>query len=120
MTINSIILNGQNVEITNNKLSKLEVKTSELKNTELIVSYNIKVTNEGELEGKVKVLETIPEGYEILEMPEYWKTRTDGKLQTEFLGKLKLWNKQIVTQICVNLINMFIYYLSRAHTFSEI
>ena len=82
-TISNIILNGQNVEITNNKLSKLEVKTSELKNTELIVSYNIKVTNEGELEGKVKVLETIPEGYEILEMPEYWKTRTDGKLQTE-------------------------------------
>ncbi|MCI8832953.1 MAG: hypothetical protein HFJ19_01945 [Clostridia bacterium] len=82
-TISSIILNGQNIEITNNKLAKLEIKTSEVKNAELIVSYNIKVTNEGEVEGKIKVLETIPEGYEILEVPEYWKTRTDGKLETE-------------------------------------
>ena len=82
-TISNITLNGQNVEITNNKLSKLEIKTSEVKNTELIVSYNIKVTNEGELGGKIKVLETIPEGYEIQEIPEYWKTRTDGKLETE-------------------------------------
>ena len=75
--------NGQNVEISDNKLTKLEIKTSEIKNTELIARYNIKVTNEGEVEGKVTVLETIPEGYEIVEAPEYWSRRDDGKLQAE-------------------------------------
>ena len=86
-TISNITLNGQNVEITNNKLSKLEIKTSEVKNTELIVSYNIKVTNEGELGGKIKVLETIPEGYEWVgassARPTEWKENRDGKLETE-------------------------------------
>ncbi len=82
-TLNSITLNGQNVEITDNKLTKLEIKSSEIKKTELIARYNIKVTNEGEVEGKVTVLETIPEGYEIVESPEYWSRREDGKLQAE-------------------------------------
>jgi len=82
-TLSRIILNGQDIEITNNKLAKLEIKTSQLKNTELIASYNIKVTNKGEIEGKVTVLETIPDGYEVLEAPEYWTTRTDRTLQTE-------------------------------------
>ena len=82
-TLSRIILNGQDIEITNNKLAKLEIKTSQLKNTELIASYNIKVTNKGEGKGKITVLETIPDGYEISEAPEYWTTRTDGTLQTE-------------------------------------
>lgn len=82
-TLSSITLNGQEIEITNNKLAKLEVKTSEIKKAELIAKYNIKVTNEGEVQGKVTVLETIPDGYEILEMPEYWTTITNETLQTE-------------------------------------
>ena len=82
-TLSKIILNGQDIELTNNKLAKLEIKTSQLKNTELIAVYNIKVQNKGEIEGKITVLETIPDGYEVLEAPEYWTTRTDGTLQTE-------------------------------------
>ncbi len=82
-TLSSIMLNGQNIEITNNKLAKIEIKTSEIKNAELIARYNIKVLNLGETEGKVKVLETVPNGCEILEAPEYWKRGIDGTLQTE-------------------------------------
>ena len=81
-TLKSITLNGQNIEITNNKLVKLEIPTKEIKNTELIARYSIKVENKGEIEGKVKVLETIPEGCEIVEATE-WKKRGDGKLEAE-------------------------------------
>ena len=81
-TLKSITLNGQNIEITNNKLAKLEIPTKEIKNTELIARYSIKVENKGEIEGKVKVLETIPEGCEIVEATE-WKKRGDGKLEAE-------------------------------------
>ena len=77
------MLNGQNVEITDNKLTKVEIKTSEIKNTELIARYNIKVTNEGEQEGKIKIEDTIPEGYEILEKPEYWKQKGERTVEAE-------------------------------------
>ena len=82
-TLKSITLNGQNIEITNNKLTKLEIPTKEIKNTELIARYSIKVENKGEIDGKVKVLETIPEGCEIVEAGEIWTRRIDGKLEAE-------------------------------------
>ena len=82
-TINSIILNGENLKIRNNQTAKIELKKSEISKTELIVKYNIKVTNQGEIEGTAKILERIPEGYEIAYLPEYWKINRDGTLETE-------------------------------------
>lgn len=82
-TIESINLNGENIEITDKKLAKVEIKSGEIKNAELIVNYNIKVTNEGELAGIAKILETIPEGYEIEQTPEYWKKYAEGKISSE-------------------------------------
>ena len=45
---------------------------------ELIVKYNIKITNKGELGGTSKIVENIPEGYEIAYLPSEWKTNKNG------------------------------------------
>lgn len=66
-TISSITLNGEKVKISDNKLAKIEVKEKEIGNTELIIKYNIKVTNEGELGGTAKIKEILPKGYELVE-----------------------------------------------------
>ena len=80
--LNKITLNGEAVKIRDNKLVKVELKSSQIENAELIVSYKIKVTNEGELAGKVKVLEKIPKGFEIF-TKEDWIERKDGNLEAE-------------------------------------
>ena len=82
-TIESIILNGEAVQISDEKLAKIEIKSADMKNTELLVSYKIRVINDGEIAGNAKVLENIPEGYEIATIPEYWTLREDGTLETQ-------------------------------------
>ena len=82
-TIRSISLNGKNVQILDNQLMKVELKSSAIKKAELIASYNIRVKNEGEVRGKATILEMLPEGYEIVEAPEYWIARGDGNLEAE-------------------------------------
>lgn len=81
-TISSITLNGEKVRISDNKLAKIEVKTSEIANVELIIKYNIKVTNEGELAGKAKIQDILPDGYEIVDAND-WKTTQDGNLEAD-------------------------------------
>ena len=82
-TIDTINLNGKNVKISNKQTAKLELKKEEIKQTELIVKYNIKITNKGELGGTAKIQEIIPEGYEIAYLPEEWKTNRDGTLEAK-------------------------------------
>ena len=82
-TLSSISMNGKNVSIADNKLTKLEIKSADLKKTEIIVKYNIRVTNKSSVSGTAKVLEIIPQGYEVVEAPEYWKERQEGILETE-------------------------------------
>ncbi len=94
-TLASITCDGQNIEIADNKLAKMEIKTSAVKKTELIARYNIQVKNEGEVAGTVKVLEIIPQGYEVVETPEYWTPKADGTLETEVkleVGESKILN----------------------------
>ena len=82
-TLTGVTINGQNVNISNNQLIKLELQPSEIKTAEIIARYNIKVTNNGELGGKAKVIEKVPKGFEMVEVPEYWKENADGTLNTE-------------------------------------
>ena len=82
-TLKNININGQDIPITNSKLVKQEIKTSEIKTTQLVATYNIKVTNQGEIEGKVKVTDTIPEGLKIVEAPSYWTEKAKGQLEAE-------------------------------------
>lgn len=79
----SISVDGENIPIKDNKLVKLEIKTSNIKKANIIANYKIKVKNKVNMAGKVKVLEIVPKGYEVVNTPEYWKVRPDGILETE-------------------------------------
>jgi len=63
--------------------TKLELKKDDINKAEIIVKYQIKVTNTGELVGTSRILELIPEGYELAYLPEYWKVNRDGSLETK-------------------------------------
>ncbi|MCI8833359.1 MAG: hypothetical protein HFJ19_04075 [Clostridia bacterium] len=81
--IESINLNEEEIEITNKNLAKVEIKSKEVSETNLIVKYNIKVTNKGELEGTAKIQEQIPEGYKLTNIPKDWKQNIDETLETD-------------------------------------
>ncbi len=82
-TIEKITINGKNLEISNNKLTKIELKASEIKNAQITVDYNIKVSNTGEMEGKVRILEKLPNGCEVIEATGEWKIIREGELEKE-------------------------------------
>ncbi len=82
-TITGIQIDGESANITNDKLAKVEITTGKIDSTNLIVKYNIKVKNQGELDGTAKVLEKIPEGYEVAHLPAEWKENKDGTAETE-------------------------------------
>ncbi len=82
-TLSSISVDGENIPIKDNKLAKLEIKTSNIKKANIIANYKIKVKNKVNMAGKVKVLEIVPKGYEVVNAPEYWTARPDGILETE-------------------------------------
>ena len=82
-TIESINLKNENVKILENKVAQIELNANEMANTNLIIKYKIKVTNKGELAGTTKIVEEIPQGYQLEEIPEYWKGNQDGNLETE-------------------------------------
>ncbi len=82
-TLEGVTLNGQVLNIKDNKLVKVELKSAEVNKAEIIARYNIKVTNDGELAGKVKVLERVPKGFEMVTTPAYWTKNADGTLEAE-------------------------------------
>ncbi len=81
-TLAGVTLNGKGLDIKDNKLTKIELKPQEVNNVEIIVDYIIKVTNTGELAGTIRVLDKIPEGFEVVDLPEYWKQNEDGTIET--------------------------------------
>ena len=81
--IESINLNGKEIGITNKKLEKIEIKSKEIDKTELIVKYNIKITNKGEIKGTAQIEEQTPKGYKIIEQTEKWKTNKNGNIETK-------------------------------------
>ena len=82
-TVAGIQLNGESIKITDDKLAKVEIETGKINTANLVVKYNIKVRNQGELDGTAKVLETIPKGYEVAHLPEEWKENKDGTIEAE-------------------------------------
>lgn len=82
--IDKILLNGQNVEVADKNKAKVEIKYKNIKETELEVSYKIKVTNTEKIEGKAIIEEILPEGFEFIEEESNarWK-EVDGKYTLE-------------------------------------
>ncbi len=83
--IESIILNGQSIDVTNKNKAKLEIKYKNINETELEIGYKIKVTNTEKVEGTAIIEENIPGGFEFIQKKSStkWKEK-DGKyiLQT--------------------------------------
>ena len=85
--IESIQLNGEEIGITNKNLAKVEIKGKEIDQTNLIIKYNIKVTNKGEIGGTAKIEEQIPQGYKLvgesIARPIEWKQTKEGTLESD-------------------------------------
>ena len=82
-TISSITVNGEKLKISNGKATKVEVKTKEVQSTDIVVKYNIKVTNKGELKGKANISEILPKGFELVKVSDEWNKKEDGTLESE-------------------------------------
>ena len=60
-TIKEVTINGKTQE-QNKKVSKLEINKKEINSSSIEVTYLIKVTNDGEIEGTAEIQENIPSG----------------------------------------------------------
>ena len=79
--LKSVVLNGESKPITNNKSMKVEVVAGTIPNAKLEITYTIKVSNTGKIDGKAKVLEMIPQGYKLINVANYWAQTSDGNLE---------------------------------------
>ena len=74
--IGSIFINGEE-KVINGDLGKVEVHRKELLSAKVQVSYKIKVTNVGELQGRATIQENIPTGMTMKEANnKEWKVGT--------------------------------------------
>ncbi len=81
--LKSVVLNGQEKNIPNKKATKIEIESGKIAQAQLDITYIIKVKNDGELDGKAKILELLPEGYKLINVGNYWAQLKDGNLETE-------------------------------------
>lgn len=79
--ISSIIVNGEKQEIDNGKIEKIQIVDKNINDTNIVVEYTIVLKNIGEIEGKAKIVENIPSGFEFVsdDNEKYW-TLEDGFL----------------------------------------
>mgnify|MGYP005795271303 CR=1 FL=1 len=81
--INSL---AQNIN-SSNEIYKVDIHRSKTQTADIKITYKIRVTNKGEIEGKVgEIVEIIPEGYSYYEEDNstYWEER-NGSLVTDAL-----------------------------------
>lgn len=82
-TIKHAIVNGEEQNVLDGKLLKLEVVANKTQNTNIFVSYNITVKNTGEIAGKTTIVDRVPNGFTIhQETFEQWQQNKDGNLET--------------------------------------
>ena len=83
--IQKIILDGEEKQITNNKLVKLEIPESKLKDMSLQVKYSIIVTNTEKIDGMVNIQDLIPTGFELIEDEQnnIWAKDEKGKITSQ-------------------------------------
>ena len=79
-TISKITVNGKEQNISNNKLTRVEIYRKNVNDTKVEVEYTIKVTNNGEVDGKAIIRENIPEGMSVVNNDETWDEK-DGYLE---------------------------------------
>ena len=79
----SVILNGEVKNLVNNKSTKVEIVAATIPYAKLQVTYKIIVRNTGEINGKAKVIEMLPQGYRLVNPANYWAQTQDGNLEAK-------------------------------------
>ncbi|MCI8291561.1 MAG: hypothetical protein HFJ25_04885, partial [Clostridia bacterium] len=81
--ITTLTVNGESKNVGKGKTVKLDIKDKEINETKVEVSYEIKITNTGEIAGTVAVQENIPQGLQISSNnPTYWTKTPQGMVAT--------------------------------------
>ena len=78
-TISKVTVDGEEQNISNNKLTRIEIYRKNVNETKVEVEYTIKVTNNEEVDGKAIIRENIPEGMSVIDNDETWEEK-DGYL----------------------------------------
>ena len=79
--ITKLVVNGEDKNVADGKLEKIEMTSKEIKNSEFEVTYKITVTNDSEIDGEAYVSEQIPEGLELVSAKGW--DYADGRITTK-------------------------------------
>ena len=80
--VKTITIKGEEREVNNGSLSKVEIHRKEITTTPVEIKYVITVRNTGEIDGKGEVIEKIPEGFEVSSNnPKEWVINADGTMK---------------------------------------
>ena len=80
--VKTITIKGEEKEVSNGSLTKVEIHRKEITTTPVEIRYVITVSNTGEIEGTGEVVEKIPEGFEVSSNnPSGWEVNTDGTMK---------------------------------------
>ncbi len=80
--VKTITIKGEEREVNNGSLSKVEIHRKEITTTPVEIKYVITVRNTGEIDGKGEVIEKIPEGFEVSSNnPKEWVINEDGTMK---------------------------------------
>ena len=80
--VKTITIKGEEKEVNNGSLSKVEIHRKEITTTPVEIRYVITVSNTGEIDGKGEVIEKIPEGFEVSSNnPKEWVINADGTMK---------------------------------------
>ena len=71
--ISGIIVNGERRSATNGKLEKVDIYRKSTENTSVQVEYKIKVMNTGEVEGRARIEDKLPEGMSLANNDGTWE-----------------------------------------------
>ena len=80
--VKTVTIKGEEKEVNNGSLTKVEIHRKEITTTPVEIRYVITVSNTGEIDGKGEVVERIPEGFEVSSNnPSEWEVNTDGTMK---------------------------------------
>ena len=78
--ISKITVNGEAQNISNDKLTRVEIYRKNVDDTDVKVEYRIRVKNTGEVDGTATIRENIPEGMSLVSNDGTWEEK-DGYIE---------------------------------------
>ncbi len=82
--ITKATINGEEQKVLDGKLIKVEIVGSEMEDTDVEITYKIRVKNTGEIAGTTKVVEKLPKHFTIgKEAYDEWTENKNGDLEAE-------------------------------------